>query len=608
MLRTMGSTGSVGMLVCLSSSLSAQSPQVGLQWDRFHDYAAQVRILRQMERAYPDLVDVRTYGTSYQDRDLYIVAVTNEKTGPLEEKPAVWLDAAYDGGETYTTEIALYFLNHLLAGYGSDSEITEILDTRGFYVVPNGNPDAGEQLYQKPKPGSEAGPFMGVSRNSWLIPFDDDGDGRIDEDPPEDLDGDGRILQMRLRDPLGHHVTDGRDARVMRVRRPWEKGQWRLFSTEGLDSDGDGRIDEDWYGGYDTNRNAPAEWDPNRIVEETAPYPLFAPESRAFVEAVQQRPNVIAMVNLHTSGWFPGGTLWEAPAGRSPDEFPDRDIHVIYRMLGEEYERLMRMAEHSGATAMNSYEGGKIWDSPKSGLMSDFGYVVLGFPSWVQENNVRSIDYNDDGHNEVYETILWNDRLKEKIFVPWKPFRHPQLGDVEIGGFVQDNDAHGVAPVETVPENAARITPWYLVLAKMAPLVRITRTDVHALGGGLHRVTATVRNVGVFDTYVTEHGKNVRVNAPTPVRLRLEGDGVEIVGGSASVDLGHLRGEQPGMEWTMYGTRWTATGPSGQSRTVEWVVRAPSAGRVRLTASSSKGGTHRVTVDLASGRILPGQP
>lgn len=608
MLRTIRQVACVGMLVLLPPQISAQTAHIDLRWDRFHDYEAQVGILRQMDRAYPDLIDLRTYGTSYQGRDLYIVAVTNEKTGPLEEKPAVWLDAAYDGGETYTTEIALYFLNHLLTGYGHDAEITELLDTRGYYIVPNGNPDAGEQIYQKPTPGLEAGPFMGVSRNSWLIPFDDDGDGLVDEDPPEDLDGDGLILQMRVRDTLGHHVTDERDPRVMRVRRPWEKGEWRVYPTEGIDSDGDGRINEDWYGGYDTNRNAPGEWDPNRIVEETAPYPLFAPESRAFVEALQQRPNVIAMVDLHTSGWFPGGTLWEAPAGRSPDEFPDRDIHVIYRMLGEEYERLMRMADHSSATAMNSYEGGRVWNSPKSGLMSDFGYVILGIPSWVQENNVRSIDYNDDGHHEVYETLLWNDRLTEKVFVPWKPFPHPQLGDTEIGGFVQNNDAHGVAPVETVPENAARITPWYLVLARMAPLVRIAGVEVQALGADLHRITATVRNVGVLDTYLTEHGRNVQVNPPTPARVRLDADGAELVGGSASVDLGHLRGEQPGMEWTMYGTRWTATGPSGQSRRAEWIIRAGPADRVRLTAGSSKGGTHRVTVDLASGRVLPEGP
>ena len=200
--------------------LDAQRVSPGVAFDRYHDYAAQQAIVRQLAQAYPDLLQVGTYGKSYQGRDLALLSVTNAKTGPIEDKPAFLLVAAFDGGETFTTDLVLYFLNHLLTRYGSDQEITNILDTRGFYILPNANPDAGEQLYQKPTAGPKAGPFMGVSRNAWLVPYDDDGDGQTDEDPPEDLDGDGLILQMRVRNPLGHSVTDERDPRLLRTRKP----------------------------------------------------------------------------------------------------------------------------------------------------------------------------------------------------------------------------------------------------------------------------------------------------------------------------------------------------------------------------------------------------
>lgn len=591
-------------LAIAGGSATAQTPE--LRWDRFHDFEAQVEILRSLERAHPDLVELDGYGESHQGRRLWIVSVTNEATGPLEEKPAVWLDAAYDGGETYTTEIVLYFLRQLLAAYGSDPEVTDILDARGFYLLPNANPDAGEQLYRRPRPGREAGEFMGVSRNAWLLPYDDDGDGQVDEDPPEDLDGDGRILQMRLRDPLGHRITHPEDPRTTLVRRPWQEGEWRLYGTEGVDSDGDGRVNEDWYGGYDTNRNAPAGWDPARILEEVAPYPLYAPEARAFVDALLARPNVYAMVNLHTSGWFTGGTLWVPPSARSPEEFPRYDMDVLFRLLGEEYERILRRAPHSRATAMNSFEGNAVWGRTTGGLMSDFGYMVLGILSWVQENDVRTPDYDGDGQRSELERLRWHERLVEEhgegIWFPWKPFRHPRLGEVEIGGWIQTNDAHGYAPAPTVPEYAERILPWYLVLAKIAPLVRITEAAAEPLGGDLYRLEATVRNVGVLDTNVTEHGRAVRVAPPTPVRVAVAGESVSVELGEATVEVGHLRGNQPGMVRTMYAPPWQGgSGRRGEARTVEWLLRAPGGAAATVTAWSSKAGTHRVTVPLRPG-------
>ena len=595
------------VILSLATALSSVLPEVrvtgqtrsaAITFDRFHDYAAQVAILQQLAKEHPKLVTLETYGKSYQGRDLWIASVTNSATGPIAEKPAFWIDAAFDGGETYTSEIALYFLNYLLTRYGTDPEVTGILDTRGFYIAPNGNPDAGEQLYRKPTPGPKAGPFMGISRNAWLEPVDDDFDGVKDEDPPEDLDGDGLILQMRVRDENGHYVTDPKDSRLLRVRKPWEKGQWRLVPSEGVDSDGDGKINEDWYGGYDTNRGMPADWDPQLIMEEVAPYPLYAREARQFVDAVLARPNVYAFLALHTTGIFPGGSLWEAPSGRPPSAFPDYDMKTLYPMLGREYERHMRKAPHSQATAMPSYTAYKDRGRTITATTKDFGYTILGILSWTQENNVREPDYNDDGQLTEDERLRWNDtELTEKIFVPWKPFRHPQLGEVEIGGWKRTMDGHGYAPAETIRFHSERIIPWYLAVAKMAPLVRVLDAAAKPVGPNLYVVSANVRNVGALDTNVTEHGLSIRLNGPGTVKASVQGTGVEVLIGGASVDLGHLKGNQPGMGRFLGGNE-----RFGESRRVEWLVRAagPAATTVTITAGSNKAGLHRVQVPLRS--------
>jgi hypothetical protein len=77
------------------------------------------------------------------------------------------------------------------------------------------------------------------------IPKDDDRDGLFDEDGYEDLDGDGNICQMRIRDPFGMYRTDPEDPRLMIRVKPGEQGEWTLLGFEGIDNDGDGRINED---------------------------------------------------------------------------------------------------------------------------------------------------------------------------------------------------------------------------------------------------------------------------------------------------------------------------------------------------------------------------
>jgi hypothetical protein len=581
--------------VYLNGSVRGQSRDA-ITFTRFHDYAAQGKLLQQLASTYPKLMKVQSYGKSYQGRDLWIVSVTNQGTGPIEEKPAFWIDAGYDGGETFPIEIALYLLNHLLTNYGTDETVTEILDTRGFYILPNGNPDASEQLHQKPAPGPKAGPFMGVSRNAWLKPVDDDFDELIDEDPPEDLDADGLILQMRLRDPAGHYVTDERDNRLLRLRKPWEKGEWRLIPYEGIDNDGDGRFNEDWYGGYDTNRNAPANWDPARIMEEVAPYPVYMPEVKHFVDALLARPNVFAQLDLHTSGVFPGGTLWEVPASQPVEDFPAYDMKTLFPMLGREWQRELRKAPHSRATAMPVYVGYGQRGRTLSGVMSDYGYIVLGLLAWVQEHDVNAPDYDDDGERSELDRIRWNDtELTEKIWVDWKRFKHPQLGDIDIGGWVRNNDDHGYAPAELIEWHAKRSLPWYLVVARMAPLVRVLDATATPLGDGLFMVSATVRNVGVLDTNVTEQGLRVRVNPPTPVTARLVGSEVEIVTGDPLVTLGHLHGNQPGTGQFLSGNERT-----GEAKTVRWVVRSKKAGaQVTIDAGSNRAGRHRASIVLS---------
>ncbi|MFH1766304.1 MAG: M14 family zinc carboxypeptidase, partial [Gemmatimonadota bacterium] len=104
---------------------------------------------------------------------LLILALPQAAT--TQEEPFI----AFDHYHTLAGEGALAFLERILSGYGTDPEITELVDGRAFYVVPIVNPDGRAISLDTPE------------NQRWNIrPFDEDSDGRVDEDPPEDLDGD----------------------------------------------------------------------------------------------------------------------------------------------------------------------------------------------------------------------------------------------------------------------------------------------------------------------------------------------------------------------------------------------------------------------------------
>ncbi len=63
-----------------------------------------------------------------------------------------------------------------------------MLDEQVVYVVPRLNPDRAEAMFARVR--------YGRRRYTWA--FDDDNDGRVDENSREDLNGDGMITVMRL--------------------------------------------------------------------------------------------------------------------------------------------------------------------------------------------------------------------------------------------------------------------------------------------------------------------------------------------------------------------------------------------------------------------------
>ncbi len=160
-----------------------------VRFDKYYGYDDLTEILHSYAEAFPDLVRVESIGKSFENRDIWLLTVTNFGTGSHREKPALWIDGNIHATELAASSVCLYFLETLVTTYGNNPEITRCLDSRTFYICPRVNPDGAEwALSDQPK-------FIRSSTRPY--PLDEKvEDGLV----TEDIDGDGRILLMRIPD------------------------------------------------------------------------------------------------------------------------------------------------------------------------------------------------------------------------------------------------------------------------------------------------------------------------------------------------------------------------------------------------------------------------
>ena len=146
---------------------------------------------------------------------------------------------------------------------------------------------------------------------------------------------------MWIRDPLGRYKQDEDDPRFFtRVGSDEKPGGWTRLGQEGIDNDGDGSINEDGQGGFDTNRNFPSDWQPEHIQYGATDYPLSAQECRVTAEFIMAHPNIAGVQSYHNTGgmvlYGPGTTLSEVPQRRHAGHGPGQkgaDMIPLYDAL-----------------------------------------------------------------------------------------------------------------------------------------------------------------------------------------------------------------------------------------------------------------------------------
>ena len=552
-----------------------------VRFDCYYSYDEMTERLKALVAAYPQLATLRSLAKTFAGRDVWVVEITNPKTGPAEEKPGYYIDAQIHAEEHATSAVALYAIWHLLTLYGEDEEATRLVDTQVFYILPRINPD-GAELALVP-------PYYNWCGNGRFLPGADRLEGLI----PEDVDGDGYIVWMRVPDSKGEWKKSERNPEVMVQRAPGEEGgtYYRLY-PEGTIRNYNGcepEIERPHDGNM--NRNFPTHWSPQEYG--AGAHPLSEPEAAGMARFLLEHPNICGMCAYHTHG----GIILRPSMTRPDSAMGARDIN-LYKEIGKVGTEL------TGYPTISIYEeftpdkskprrGGLMdWTYEEMGIIS-FGTEVWDLETAAGAEKVSFLNLyprNEDIQQRIYNYVA--EHIGDRGWRAWKAFKHPQLGAVEIGGMV-NIWTYRNPPPHLLEDVCSKNVLFNLRHAAAAPRVRVDSVEFTSLGAELWKVRAVVANHGYLPTNLSDVALENQVAKQVEVSIAIEAG--ELVMNPHTVDLGHLAGRNERLyPWSPWGQQWTRT-----TKSAEWLVRLGDGAAVTVTARSEKGGTHRVTRKLA---------
>lgn len=90
--------------------------------------------------AYPGITSIETVGYSVSGREIRALIIS-DNPGTLEGEPGVRLTGGIHGNEKIGMEILLRLISYLTSNYGSDTTVTEIVNSRYICIIPVLNPD-----------------------------------------------------------------------------------------------------------------------------------------------------------------------------------------------------------------------------------------------------------------------------------------------------------------------------------------------------------------------------------------------------------------------------------------------------------------------------------
>ena len=561
----------------------------------YQNYKSLARHLISLAEQNPDLVRVDSVARSIGKRKVWLVEVGKGAEQDRKTRPAMLVVAGIEGNDLTGCSIAVSWIKRLIEQYETDAEITKLLQTTTFYVVPRLNPDAAEHFFNRPN--------FETSCNDK--PVDNDHDGLIDEDGPEDLNADGLITWMRIEDPEGEYIFDPNDDRLL-VKADHlksEVGTWS-YLTEGIDNDHDELWNEDGPGGVNFNRNFPYNFE--FFASDAGVHQVSEAETRALADFVINHQNIGIVLTYGAADNLLKTPQGASPAGRrKPMTAIHEDDLGYYRVFGDLYRKVLGLSK-------------ELEDTSYPGTFSDWMYFHRGRLSltakpWspalavelskaaekktqaedekeksseskLEKSNKRTDKDNKDGadkrNEKEREKLKWFDKYAPQAFVKWQAIEHPDFPNqrVEVGGY--SPFALTNPPAAMMEQIAAKHTGFLTTLAQRLPRIGIRNIETRHLGQSVYEVEIQVENTGFLPTSLT-HGQTTREVYPT--RLIIELDDEFFLSGTRITNLPVIQG-------------------SGGMAQVRYIIRASNRKKIDFKVVSMLAGQVSGAIELSDAK------
>lgn len=553
--------------------------------DKYLKYEELTLALKQIAQEFPGLAKLESLGSSLQGRDYWFVTITDFSKGSHDSKPAMFVDGNTHAGEVVGSQACLYLIDYLTSEHRDSTAIQNLLQNFTFYVFPRISVDGAEAYLTTPD-------FYRSSPLMW--PHEEKVQGFY----PEDMDGDGRVLQMRVPDPAGPYKISKKNPRLLVPRDPTDfdqsEGPFYRLMQEGQFYHYDGFTQEERTPyGFDLNRQSPADFHPKE--SGAGPYPMFLKEAQVLAKAFVDRPNIVGVHTHHSYG----GLLLRPSSLRADSDLPSFDLEV-YKMLEKMGEQITGYKAHSVYHDFR-YDPKEV----TTGAWDDWHYDHRGLFSFTPEiwSLVSQVGYKLSSPLEVYKGLPEDvmiqilDWCSKNIpngnyFSDWKKFQHPQLGEVEIGGW------HYKFVIQNPPENLlkdelGKLAQFTIAQAKVSPLVKVKEVVVKPLSPSTFSVHLVLQNQGYLPTHVSEQMNKLRLPKKPFMQLKLQ-PSQNLLSGSTWSEIPHLTGRSRNVPWVSA----MSFGDAGNSNEcqLKWIVEGQ--GSLSFSADFLSGGKIGLSIDL----------
>ena len=546
--------------------------------ESYLDYETLTAQLKAWAEAFPGFVRLQSLAKTDEGRDLWLLTIGPD---PDRQRPAVWVDGNMHALEVSGSSAALAIAEAAIrlhadpaaaAALGLAGNLADRLRDVLFYVMPRMSPDGAERVLK-------TGRFL------RSVPHDDKLPRERAYWRVGDVDGDGLSRMMRLQDPAGDYVESREFPGRMLLREIDDEGPFFRLYPEGFIENFDGEtvpsphfLDDN---PTDLNRNFPYSWMPAFEQEGAGEYPMSETESRAVVEFTSAHPNLFAWLNLHTFGG-----VFIRPLGHKPDTEMDPGDLAVFRQIEAWGDR------YTGYPTVSGFEEFTYKPNKRlHGDLIDYAYHQRGCIAYVCElwdlfeqvglpRPKRFVErYTRLDRTEAEKIYRWDaEHNRGRLAGAWSRFRHPQLGEVEVGG---PDPRIGIwnPPLERLAEVCDGQAAAFLRVAAMAPKLALQCT-VEPLADGLYRVRCEVSNLGYLPSFVLESSRRLDWNEP--VTVSVETDGCVVEGGAkARAAVGHLEGWGRGRHSGASAVYYQTSRGNGHRASLSWLVRGDGTLTVR---------------------------